>query len=658
MTCLHEATLPEQRDRQRECWTCCSDCDIALPATRTISVPNLLEQVFRNEVIESGIDKRRKLGDESYASKYALNWADLLPEIESRKQSILYELSTNSASSSLECRMGTLLDEIGAAIGERLGIPRMDMSGEFTCQFSFSSVGDNRSVSNADKPPELALTVHEFIRVDRQFGWGLVIVPVLFRRDQDDFNWTSHKLLAFARHIWEHTYSRRFVIGIAFGKADFHVMIFGQSGVMISREYGISDVSDFARLIVGLLFANEEELGYDSSMNGLEILVNGNGYTPSQVCGRQELAFEGITCVLAKRCEDMYAVKDVWLEEGILKPREVDILERISDIENVPRIVEYELLKTSDGAVDSTDFFKKGGTGLPTLNHFRYVMKPVGTHLNGFTCLEELISVIRDIVKVIKDLHEHRILHADIRYDHVILVPDSGSPSSLRKACLIDFAYAIDLEDSRYRYEIKATTSQWFYPQEIARAAAYPCISIKRGYYHDLESTLYLLCFVCLAFKGPNSGTAPTYEPDSPLLPWHYPTTPYEWEAAYLDRSQALTSRNCFHARILRHFHPYFEDVKECVLKMYDVLFPDVLDTYQRYNAGITLRCLFRKLQQAQTQPDLIEDIERKQEMLQQIHEYQRRLAIQALADQAPVEVFNKLFVILDDTLDMLRSKS
>ncbi|KAL5480603.1 hypothetical protein ACEPAI_1874 [Sanghuangporus weigelae] len=627
MTCLHEATLSEQQNRQKECWTCCSDCDIALPDSRTIFVPNLLEQVSRNEVIESGIGKRRKLGDESFVSKYALDWANLLPEIESRKQSILDELSTDSASSSLECRMGKLLDEIGAAIGKRLGIPRVDMSGEFTCQFSFSSDGDNRSVSNADKPSELALTVHEFIRVDRQHGWGLVIVPMLFRRDRDidDFDWTSYKLLAFARHIWEHTYSRRFVIGIAFGKDDFRLMIFGQSGVMFSRNYDISGVSDFARLVVGLLFANEEELGYDSSMNGLEILVNGNEYTPRNVCGRQELTFEGSTCVLAKRFEDMYAIKDVWLEEGILKPCEVNILERISDIENVPRIVEYELLKTRDGAVDSTDFFKKGGIGLPTLRHFRYVMKPVGTHLNEFTCLDQLISAIRDIVKAIKDLHDRRILHADIRYDHIILVPDSGSPSPPRKACLIDFAYAIDLDDSRYRYETKATTSQWFYPQEIERAAA---------------------------------GSAPTYEPDSPLLPWHYPTTPYEWEAAYLDGSQALTSRICFHARILRHFHPYFEDVKECVLKMYDVLFPDALDAYQRHNAGITLRYLFRKLQHAQTQPDSIENIERRQVMLRQIHEYQRRLAIQAVADQPPVEVFNKLFLILDDTLDMLRRKS
>ncbi|OCB88000.1 hypothetical protein A7U60_g4958 [Sanghuangporus baumii] len=204
-------------------------------------------------------------------------------------------------------------------------------------------------------------------------------------------------------------------------------------------------------------------------------------------------------------------------------------------------------------------------------------MKPAGVRLNWYISLEEIVSAIRDVVKVIKDLLERRILHGNINFYSVLLAPDTGSSTSLRKGLVINFANAIKMDYDPYGH--RAEMSRWFCPQDVV-------ISNRRSTYCAL----------------------------APLLKWMNLNSPESWYSAYLDRAEALESRWRFKEKILSHFRPYFEDLKTTTLKMYDLLFPDVLFGSGRRNVEENLRKLRESLKEGETEVDSDEGAEKIRE--------------------------------------------
>ncbi|KAL5501214.1 hypothetical protein ACEPAH_9601 [Sanghuangporus vaninii] len=631
----------------------------------------VLENMFSREALAYGIGKLKYPDDETVASGYSFDWADVLPEVESRKERFLNELVSRDSQRPLGCRIGELFNEIGAAVRERLDIPQNPFSAEFTCQFAFSESSTDVSRVKQTNRPELVLVEHHSLFPGGLLSWKTVKVPVVFARDVEDSDTVLKRLLSSAVHIWSNQgYRRRFVMGIGIYNEHFELTCFNRSGIMFSEDHLNSQTMNLARLILGLLFSDAEYLGYDPSVlfdEERSTLVNRKTYSRKVFCGTGGRLFSSdSTCTLAVHSGELYAIKDVWLdyEEGIDGPPEVQILRMISDVENVARLVDHEQLKTRNGSDDSTNPFWEGDDDsfwLPTRFHHRYVIKPVGTHLDSFISLEEIVFAIRDIVKVIKDLLERRILHGNISFHNVIFAPNAESPTSLRRGCVIDFADAIELDYLDYHIERKIKTTPWFCSQELAYANSKPAWRLtERSYRQDLESTLYLLCFVCIALDGPDE----KLDLDScfkkpPLSKWEIPTSPGAWDVAYRDRAEALESRWRFKEKILAHFQPYFEDLKTTALKMYDLLFPDVLHGVGRNNVEQNLKKLKESLKESETETEPDSDgAEKKREIIRQIKDCEKRLAVRPLKEQSPDEVFDKMFAILDDTLDMLRQNS
>ncbi|KAL5513892.1 hypothetical protein ACEPAG_2653 [Sanghuangporus baumii] len=676
MSCTHRADSSNHK-RDDFSWTCCSFCkrdlfNLRLGRIERCYLAGVLQNTFSREALAYGIGKLKYPDDETAASGYSFDWADVLPEVESRKERFLNELASRDSQRPLGCRIGELFNEIGTAVRERLGIPQNPFSADFTCQFAFSEPGmDVSGVKQAGRP-ELVLVEHHSLFRGGILSWQTIKVPVVFAQDEEEDE-TVLKLLSSAVHIWSNQgYRRRFVMGIGIYNKRFELICFNRSGIVFSEDHSNSQTMNLARLILGLLFSDAECLGYDPSVlfdMERSTLVNQKTYFRKVSCGTGGRLFSSdTTCILAVRSGELYAIKDVWLdyEQSIDGPPEVQILRMISDVENVTRLVEHEQLKTRYGSDDSTDPFWETDADdeysfrLPTRFHHRYVIKPVGMHLDGFVSLEEIVSAIRDVVKVIKDLLERRILHGNISFHNVILAPSAESPTSPRKGCVIDFTDAIELDNVDYDTERKIKTTPWFCSQELAHANfKFTRRSIERTYRQDLESTLHLLCFVCVTLDGPDEKLdLKNCFKRPPLLKWERPASPEAWGVAYRDRAEALESRWRFKEKILAHFQPYFEDLKTTALKMYDLLFPDVLRDVGRKNVEQNLKKLKESLKECETEaePDC-DGTEKKHEIIRQIKDCEKRLAVRPLDEQSPDEVFDKMFAILDGTLDMLRQK-
>ncbi|KAL5520557.1 hypothetical protein ACEPAG_9781 [Sanghuangporus baumii] len=669
MSCTHQVDPSDkERDDSEILWTCCESCDPELRQLNDRQIAQglakgALENRFSHEAIAHGIGKLKYPNDEKAASEYSFDWTNVLPEVENRMERILSELKNGEPSRPLGCRIGDLFNEIGTAVRERLEIPHDPFSAEFTCQFAFYEHKLDSSGMNEGEKPELVLVEHHSLLPGALLSWKYVKVPVVFFHGDEQT--VLRKLLSSAIHIWSvQGYRRRFVMGIAFYEGDFGLICFNPSGIIHSESFCVSNAMNLARLVLGLLFINSEDLGYDPSVlcdEDHSTLANQKKYSRKVVCGlTSPFSISATTCVIAERSGELYTIKDVWLdsEENDDGPFEVQILRRISDVENVPRLVDHERVKTRHGAEDSTNpFWVNDESFCPPIHfHNRYVMKPAGTHLDRSVSLEEIISAIRDVVKVIKDLLQRRIVHGDICFYNVVLVPNMESPTSLRKGCVIDFVHAVDLDCD---IERKVFVNPWFCPQYLAGAIYKGEWIRKRTYYQDLESTLYLLCFVCIALEGPDKPLdLDIFSKKAPFLKWDNAHSPESLYSAYLDRAEALKSRWRFKERILAHFHPYFEDLKTTALKMYDLLFPDVLYDFGRRNVEENLEKLRASLEEAESKPDSGEGAEKIRETLRQIKDCEKRLAVKPLYKESPDELFAKMFAILDGTLDRLRQKS
>ncbi|KAL5498153.1 hypothetical protein ACEPAH_2283 [Sanghuangporus vaninii] len=633
MSCTHQVDASnKERDDSEFLWTCCESCDRELSDFNSKRIAQgvangVLENTFSHEALAHGIGKLKYPNDEKAASEYSFDWADVLPEVENRMERILSELNNGDSPHPLGCRIGELLNEIGTAVRERSEIPQDPFSTGFTCQFAFSKSEVYETGLNEGKKPELVLVEHRSLLRGPRLSWRSVKVPVVFFHG--DKETVLRKLLSSAVHIWSiQGYGRRFVMDIGFCKDVFELTCYNPSGITHSEASCISDAMNLARLILGLLFVSADDLGYDTSVlfnDEHSTIVNQKKYYREFVDDAGRLFGSLATsCVFVKRSGELYVVKDAWLykEENDIVPFEAQILSQINGAENVPRLVDHERLKTRDGTEDSTDLFwnTDGFPGSLTRIHHRYVMKPAGVRLNWFISLEEIVSAIRDVVKVIKDLLEHRILHGNINFYNVLLTPDTGSPTSLRKGLVINFANAIKMD--HYPYGYRAEMSRWFCPQDVVYAHWECDWFFKRTYYQDLESTFYLLYFVCIALDGPDKPLdLEIFSKRAPLL-----------------KAEALESRWRFKERILAHFHPYFEDLKMTALKMYDLLFPDVLYDFGRRNVEENLKKLRESLKEVETVPDSDE--------------------VKALDRVSPDELFARMFAILDGTLDRLRQKS
>lgn len=98
-------------------------------------------------------------------------------------------------------------------------------------------------------------------------------------------------------------------------------------------------------------------------------------------------------------------------------------------------------------------------------------------------------------------------------------------------------------------------------------------VQIQQKPVHDLESIFYVLLYLCLKFKGPgNLKRLPEDIPKDISMPidsW------FKHQHRFRELGERKRGQlDSFHDRFADRFSPYFQDLRQCMIDLFDVLFP------------------------------------------------------------------------------------
>ncbi|KAI4294525.1 hypothetical protein K525DRAFT_274249 [Schizophyllum commune Loenen D] len=180
---------------------------------------------------------------------------------------------------------------------------------------------------------------------------------------------------------------------------------------------------------------------------------------------------------------------------------------------------------------------------------------------------DEFLVAFRDAVEVHQVLYYmHDLLHCNIS-DNTIMLRGQGG-SSPRRGLLIAFDSAVlvtDREAEKTAYMGYRADTLPFMSYEFLRYRR-----VRHGPWHDLESFLYVLIFVCATCAGSHGTRRKGFElSQSPLAPWLVGNEEYKEEV------MRKYDDNAFRAFLDSVFDPYFDDLKNLVCELRTAILPE-----------------------------------------------------------------------------------
>ncbi|KLO04913.1 hypothetical protein SCHPADRAFT_1003147 [Schizopora paradoxa] len=495
---------------------------------------------------------------------------------------------------------------------------------------------------------------------------------------------------SFTERVFIHQQNRRFVLTCSLVDDAISLHYSDRSGTLTGGPYNINkDPETFVRIIAGFALVDSKYLGYDTTLSvykGVgEVILGDNTickvlktiYEDDTTEGKGTMCFEvehpkkkGTTCVM----------KDTWVAEE-KADREINILKQLNElgVTNIPNIVTNEAVQ-ADGRNDSTTYIRDAlrdhnslienaeprHDGLkeneaPTLedvdteeteivvipqpirNHHRILIEPFGNEFPKFRCLEEFLLAIKDIISVIKQLHDNRCIHRDVSIGNIVLAErDEDAFQNVYKrlqGILIDFDNAIllDGEGANTKADIPVGTIPFM---AIDLLQHYYDEPPANNYWHDLESLFYVVCWICTLYRGPNgkrrNEKAVKY---SHADTWEELGTSGDvsgvWQSASVKVGFTI-NKVTFRRAIERDFHQYFDPMIDCLCEMRDCLFPPHMD--KDYHAFTVA-----KAKELEGRTDA--------EGIRKFRKAHLRLPH---AERDPKVVFDELFAVVDDALENL----
>ncbi|KAF8546550.1 hypothetical protein OG21DRAFT_1527756, partial [Imleria badia] len=274
------------------------------------------------------------------------------------------------------------------------------------------------------KPDVTLVQLDEYDKVPCD-GFSWQNIASFLELTSDEFSaqiWLQLVKKAYAIFVAQH--SRCFIIALSVANQNLHIHHFDHSGVVHSRGYNIHEHATFlVQVIYTLTMAPLEHISYDptlsfsttiSCMKCLhtqpQIWINGEQYFiecmlfyNEMICGHAPLCF----VVIDPTNKKQYVVKDCWMHSGRVTTEE-DMLMRIKPRGLTYRVPVLQVAWTVQilGKVDSTDLhrptylFQKGSKSGPPETHIHccLFLMAVGEPLTHFSCIQELLSVLIDIV--------------------------------------------------------------------------------------------------------------------------------------------------------------------------------------------------------------------------------------------------------------------
>ncbi|EJD02666.1 uncharacterized protein FOMMEDRAFT_167854 [Fomitiporia mediterranea MF3/22] len=521
------------------------------------------------------------------------------PTSEWNVKKTVHKEKKRSSVPSVEEDIANFLNDIGNNIREIHGIDGLAFDSRvFSARFRHSFPADAGVDCNC-KPGLVVLERWAVDAPDAMWSDIKTLLEVRRSRSKEAQKDAYRYLVHCVKMVFASQVNRRFVMGATVCGDIMTFFIFDRSGYLVSEAFDMNEnVERVVRVVCGMLFVDEVRLGYDPTIfrdkeGWIVVKIQGEEcmcaedplYVEKSVRGRGTACFE--TVYLGEPA----VIKDAWVDDS-RSQLEHEILEKVKDVEGIVKMVDYEIVQVpneDDVLVNDTtsenrkalmnDVLSKTKakwSEFATRTHWRIMLQPCGGPLEGFANLKELLLAIKDVVKCVEDLLEKKVLHRDISLRNIILAKtDPKDPTSRMRAYLIDFDYALDLENPTQTLAEGARTGTLpFMALEMLEEES--SNGVPHAYYHDLESIFYVLCWICTSQEGPNNT-----ERDCRTFDFNKSEVA-KWTGAGMEnrssdfiqlrKAATVENRSWFIKKVVRQFAPYFEPIKDCVIDLRNVM--------------------------------------------------------------------------------------
>ncbi|KAI6142015.1 hypothetical protein BKA82DRAFT_4361475 [Pisolithus tinctorius] len=236
----------------------------------------------------------------------------------------------------------------------------------------------------------------------------------------------------------------------------------------------------------------------------------------------------GTVCYLAHYNGEYYVIKDYWVEESEQRTalHEVNMMKLVQDIDGVPKLQHYWVVEVEPGIVDKTERYRdeKWRSCMKSWRtHVRLAMKPCARPMVMFKTKKELVSCIRDILRIQQQALERGVLHRDCSINNT-MIEDFANGSC---GFLLDWEFAVRVT-LQGEYDLGGTGTVPFLSvnilcqlkEAITKSGKTNVPSIRKSasltrvfidhpttihhtFADDIESLFYVFIWILILYDGP-----------------------------------------------------------------------------------------------------------------------------------------------------------
>ncbi|KAI5890767.1 uncharacterized protein SCHCODRAFT_02508764 [Schizophyllum commune H4-8] len=410
-------------------------------------------------------------------------------------------------------------------------------------------------------------------------------------------------------------------VGVAFAGDEYSVVIHDRAGRVQSLVYKVHrQAGILVRVLCSLSLLDGVPLGRDPT---IELREAGK-----RIITVDEVEYEIVEQLFSSKCvrgagticwrcrkpdeEEDYIIKSSWRRAG--RSSEASFLKLAGDIDGIPSLIAHEVVTdVEEETYISTDSFRQGLISqgrkdelmaIGYMHLHRLVTQPYARPLCDFTSKEELLSGFRDAVEgqsrrmspivslTTAEAHyrsftEKKALHCDISEQNIML-RSKNADERIRRGLLIDWDCAAFVRGPRSTAPIGYRTGTAPFMSLVLQTDP----SAPHAAHHDLEAFFYVLMWICTYYAGPSCTRRRGYDWRNSLVgQWSKGDLKEIGQRKWND--VCAKSRKDFRVFLDENFHPYFDDLKDCVCDLRQAIWcpkdkdcvthEDVLDIIAKY---------------------------------------------------------------------------
>ncbi|KIM47405.1 hypothetical protein M413DRAFT_416122 [Hebeloma cylindrosporum] len=319
--------------------------------------------------------------------------------------------------------------------------------------------------------------------------------------------------------------NRKFVFVLVMSEITARLYQFDRTGLQQFRKFNYhKSALDFLRLVIGLLAADDEACGFDTSIfwkgdrRYIRNVHDKNGPFEYQLTSVNSSAeFTGIGTV-RWLAQDVHGtsliIEDTWpFADQESRDRLLDLIRGLDGVGEV--LACEESFNTSQfrepGAADTSP--------IPPRVRCRIIFKEYKNSIDKFENRVEFLQALGDAVVGHRNLWKRGVLHRDISIDNIRIGRDGARTGNiglligiLHSSFVFEGSKKLELTDhrtseSRFQSILVASSCPTF-EDYIPYNYAYE--SAPHDYLDDLESFFYVFVWICLGYEGPGRPHPPS----------------------------------------------------------------------------------------------------------------------------------------------------